>query len=84
MAFSGFRLGQLHIDRVAGPGPPRAASAAATRCPARPAATDPPASGRLQPAKAPGQATGKVSLRSTADVDDEILHLLRIGYDQGA
>jgi predicted transport protein len=44
---------------------------------------DPPASGRLQPAQAPGQATHKVSLRSVADFDDEIRRLLRIAYEQG-
>jgi hypothetical protein len=44
--------------------------------------TDPPASGRLQPASAPGQATHKVALRSVADVDDELLHLVRVAYDQ--
>ena len=44
--------------------------------------TDPPASGRLQPASAPGQATHKVALRSVADVDDELLHLVRAAYDQ--
>ncbi len=44
--------------------------------------TDPPSTGRLQPAKAPGQATHKVSLRGVHDVDDEVLHLLRIAYEQ--
>jgi Domain of unknown function (DUF5655) len=44
--------------------------------------TDAPASGRLRPASAPGQATHKVALRSVADVDDELLHLLRVAYDQ--
>ena len=44
--------------------------------------TDPPASGRLQPASAPGQATHKVAVRSVADVDDELLHLVRVAYDQ--
>jgi hypothetical protein len=44
--------------------------------------TDPPASGRLQLASAPGQATHKVALRSVADVDDELLHLVRVAYDQ--
>ena len=44
--------------------------------------TDPPASGRLQPSSAPGQATHKVALRSVADVDDELLHLVRVAYDQ--
>jgi hypothetical protein len=46
--------------------------------------TDPPAAGRLQPATAPGQATHKVSLRSVADLDDEVRHLLRTAYEQGA
>jgi hypothetical protein len=46
--------------------------------------TDPPAAGRMQPATAPGQATHKVSLRSVADLDDEVRHLLRTAYEQGA
>lgn len=46
--------------------------------------TDPPATGRRQPAKAPGQATHKISLHSVQDVDDEVLHLLRVAYEQGA
>jgi hypothetical protein len=29
-----------------------------------------------------GQATHKIALRSVADVDDEILHLLREAYEQ--
>jgi Domain of unknown function (DUF5655)/Domain of unknown function (DUF4287) len=44
--------------------------------------TDPPATGRLQQANGPGQATHKIALRSVADVDDEVLHLLRVAYDQ--
>ena len=44
--------------------------------------TDAPASGRLAPARAPGQATHKIALRSVADVDDEVLHLLRVAYEQ--
>jgi hypothetical protein len=44
--------------------------------------TDPPATDRLLPAKAPGQATHKLSLRGVADIDDEVLHLLRAAYDQ--
>jgi Domain of unknown function (DUF5655)/Domain of unknown function (DUF4287) len=44
--------------------------------------TDPPATGRLQPATGPGQATHKIALRGVADVDDEVLHLLRVAYDQ--
>jgi hypothetical protein len=44
--------------------------------------TDAPASARLEPAKAPGQATHKIALRSVADVDDEVLHLLHVAYDQ--
>jgi hypothetical protein len=46
--------------------------------------TDPPATGRLLPAKGPGQATHKISLRSVQDVDDEVRHLLRVAYEQGA
>jgi predicted transport protein len=42
----------------------------------------PPASARLVPASAPGQATHKVSLRSAADVDDELTGLLRAAYEQ--
>jgi hypothetical protein len=45
---------------------------------------DPPAAARLQPAKAPGQATHKVSLRSVAEVNDEVRHLLRAAYEQNA
>jgi hypothetical protein len=43
---------------------------------------DPPASGRLQQSNGPGQATHKIALRSVADVDDEVLHLVRLAYDQ--
>jgi predicted transport protein len=42
----------------------------------------PPASARLVPAGAPGQATHKVSLRSVADVDGELIGLLRAAYEQ--
>jgi predicted transport protein len=45
---------------------------------------DPPHSERLQPASAPGQATHKLSLRSVQDVDDEVLGLLRLAYEQNA
>jgi hypothetical protein len=44
--------------------------------------TDPPAAARLQPASGPGQATHKIALRSVADVDEEVLRLLRAAYDQ--
>ena len=44
--------------------------------------TDPPASGRLQPSNGPDQATHKIALRSVADVDDEVVHLARLAYDQ--
>jgi len=44
--------------------------------------TDPPASGRLQSSNGPGQATHKIALRSVTDVDDEVLHLVRLAYDQ--
>ncbi len=44
--------------------------------------TDPPAADRLQAATAPGQATHKLSLRSVPDIDDEVLHLLRVAYEQ--
>lgn len=43
---------------------------------------DPPASPRLQPAKAPGQSTHKIVLVTTADVDDEVRGLLHAAYDQ--
>ena len=46
--------------------------------------TDPPQAGRLAPATAPGQATHKLSLRSVQDLDDEVLHLLRVAYEQNA
>ncbi|HEY7146190.1 MAG TPA: DUF5655 domain-containing protein [Streptosporangiaceae bacterium] len=45
--------------------------------------TDPPP-GRAQPATGPGQATHKISLRSAAEVDDEVLGLLQAAYDQNA
>jgi hypothetical protein len=44
--------------------------------------TDPPTAARLQPANGPGQATHKIALRSVAEVDDEVRHLLRVAYDQ--
>jgi hypothetical protein len=44
--------------------------------------TDPPADDRLQPANGPGQATHKIALRSVGDVDDQVLHLLRLAYEQ--
>jgi hypothetical protein len=44
--------------------------------------TDPPPDGRLQRSTGPGQATHKIGLRSVADVDDQVLHLLRLAYDQ--
>jgi hypothetical protein len=44
--------------------------------------TNPPAAGRLQQASGPGQATHKIALRSVADVDDEVRHLLSVAYDQ--
>jgi hypothetical protein len=43
---------------------------------------EPPSTGRLQPAKAPGQATRKISLRSVQEVDEEVRHLLRLAYEQ--
>jgi predicted transport protein len=42
----------------------------------------PPDSPLLQPAKAPGQATHKVSLTSVSDVDDQVRALLRAAYEQ--
>ena len=43
---------------------------------------DPPETPRLQPASGPGQATHKLSLRSVAEVDDEVRRLLRVAYQQ--
>lgn len=43
---------------------------------------EPPASGRLVPAKAPGQSTHRVELKVAGDVDDEVRGLLRAAYDQ--
>src|SRR4051812_45023371 len=42
----------------------------------------PPDSPRLVPAKAPGQATHKVGLTDPAQVDDELVGLLRAAYEQ--
>jgi predicted transport protein len=42
----------------------------------------PPASARLTPATAPGQATHKMALHTAADVDDEVRALLRAAYEQ--
>ena len=44
--------------------------------------TDPPSDGRLQSSTGPGQATHKIALRSVDDVDDRVLHLLRLAYEQ--
>jgi predicted transport protein len=44
--------------------------------------TDPPPVGRIQPAKAPGQATHKVTLHAAGEVDDEVVGLLRTAYEQ--
>ena len=44
--------------------------------------TDPPDAARLQPGGGPGQATHKVSLRDVGSVDAEIMHLLRVAYEQ--
>jgi predicted transport protein len=44
--------------------------------------TDPPASERLRPAKAPGQSTHKIELSSVDDVDDEVIALARAAYEQ--
>lgn len=46
--------------------------------------TDPPDSSRLQPSSGPGQATHKLSLRSPAEVDDEVRSLLHAAYEQNA
>lgn len=42
----------------------------------------PPDSPRLVPAKAPGQATHKVGISDVAQVDDELVALLRAAYEQ--
>jgi Domain of unknown function (DUF4287) len=44
--------------------------------------TDPPPDGRLQQSTGPGQATHKIALRGVDDVDDQVLHLLRLAYEQ--
>ena len=44
--------------------------------------TDPPASGLLTPANAPGQATHRLSITSSTEIDDEVVRLLRTAYDQ--
>jgi hypothetical protein len=44
--------------------------------------TEPPASERLVPAKAPGQATHKLSLTSVDEIDGEVERLLRAAYEQ--
>ena len=49
---------------------------------ALPILPDPPASGRLQEASAPGSATHRVSLHAVEDVDDEVRALLRAAYEQ--
>jgi hypothetical protein len=46
--------------------------------------SDPPQTARLQPGGGPGQATHKVSLREVAEVDAEIVQLLRVAYEQNA
>lgn len=46
--------------------------------------TDPPDTARLQPASGPGQATHKLSLRNVQEIDDEVLSLLRVAYEQNA
>jgi predicted transport protein len=44
--------------------------------------TDPPSAARLQPGGGPGQATHQVSLRDVREVDAEVVHLLRVAYEQ--
>jgi predicted transport protein len=43
--------------------------------------TDAPADDRLQRSTGPGQATHKIALHSVDDVDDRVLHLLRLAYE---
>jgi hypothetical protein len=59
-----------------------AAAATATRLDLGLRLPDPPASDRLRPASAPGQANHKVALTAVADVDDEVRALLRAAYEQ--
>jgi Domain of unknown function (DUF5655) len=58
------------------------AAATATRVDVGLRLPDPPASPRLQPAKAPGAATHKVVLTAVGDVDEELRTLLRAAYEQ--
>jgi hypothetical protein len=44
--------------------------------------TDPPASPRLSPAKGFAQVTHKVALTAPNEVDEEVMGLLRMAYDQ--
>jgi predicted transport protein len=44
--------------------------------------TDPPDAARLQSGGGPGQATHKVSLRDAREVDAQVVHLLRVAYEQ--
>jgi hypothetical protein len=44
--------------------------------------TLPPDRARLLPAKAPGQSTHKIELRSIEEVDDEVAGLLHAAYEQ--
>lgn len=44
--------------------------------------TNPPVSPRLSPAKAPGQATHKLSVSSLEEIDEEVTALLRESYEQ--
>jgi hypothetical protein len=44
--------------------------------------TEPPASERLTPATAPGQSTHRIALTSVDDVDDDVVGLARIAYEQ--
>jgi hypothetical protein len=48
------------------------------------AALRPPEAARLKPGTGPGQATHKLSLRSVREVDDEVLRLLHVAYEQNA
>jgi predicted transport protein len=43
---------------------------------------EPPPSGRLDKGPLPGSSTHRIPLSSVADVDDEVLALLRAAYDQ--
>ena len=44
--------------------------------------TDPPTSGLLTPANAPGPAMHKLSITAESEIDTEVVRPLRAAYDQ--